>query len=121
MLKIVNDIIGKKKKVTNNSAEVKISKLTSEDVKRHMTVIINCRLPDPKYSSQSKNKVTSPKPHVSISETEVKTMEKWDIVGRLYAAHEAKMYNLLKQTNGGRVKHVSLEAGEDANDAGTGE
>jgi DNA topoisomerase-2 len=99
--------------------EIKIPKLNSEDVKRHVSIIINCRLPDTKYSSQSKTKLSSPKPHVVIPERIARIMTTWSLIERLNAALQAKMYNVLKKTNGGKVKHLQMDAGEDANNAGT--
>jgi DNA topoisomerase-2 len=107
----------KKKK---DAPDAKAPKLTADDIKRHVSIIINCRLPDPKYTSQSKTKMSNPRPHVSIPERIAKIISGWDLIARLYAALEAKMFNLLKKTNGsGRVKHLNMDAGEDANDAGT--
>ena len=94
-------------------------RLTVEDISKHISVIINCRLPDPKYTSQSKTRLAGPKPHIQLSEKTVDVIKNWNIVNHLIMALEAKMHTALKKTNGGRTKHISLDAGEDANDAGT--
>lgn len=120
IIEIVNAAMNQKKsKSKKKDTEGPTPKLTSEDVRRHISVVINCRLPDPKYTSQSKTKLASPKPHIHIPVETMKCVEKWNLISRLYAALEAKMFNILKKTNGGRVKHLNLEDGEDANDAGT--
>ncbi len=123
ILDLVNGSMEKKgkngKPKEKKEGDIKTPKLTSEDIKRHISIIINCRLPDPKYTSQSKTKVASPKPHVSISNKIVKSVEQWNLIARLYAALEAKMFNTLKKTNGGRAKHLDMDSGQDANDAGT--
>jgi hypothetical protein len=56
---------------------------------------------------------------VQLPEKTVDVIKNWNIVNRLIMALEAKMHAVLKKTNGGRTKHISLDAGEDANDAGT--
>ncbi len=116
ILHTINSSIEKRSKADKDT---KTMKLTMDDIKRHVSIILNCRLPDPKYSSQSKTQVTSPKPNILIPNHLIKDVEKWELIKRLYAALDAKLYNILKKTNGGRVKHVYLDNGSDANDAGT--
>jgi DNA topoisomerase-2 len=116
----VNTTMNNSKKGKSKSKdEVSMPKLNAEDVKRHVSIILNCRLPDPKFLGQTKDKLTGPKPHIFMNSDLLKNIEKWKLIESLYAALEAKMFNIIKKTNGGRVKHISLEAGEDANDAGT--
>lgn len=115
ILEIVNTSAEKKKK----KDDTKTPKLNIEDIKRHTSIILNCRLPDPKYTSQSKTRVSNPKPHISIPKKMIDDVLKWDLITRLYAALEEKMFNALKKTNGGRVKHIQIDSGEDANFAGT--
>lgn len=107
--------IHKSKKDKENRAV----RLTVEDIARHISIIINCRLPDPKYTSQSKTRLAGPKPHVFIPEKTMDIIKNWNIVNRLIVALEAKMHAALKKSNGGRSKHITLDAGEDANEAGT--
>ena len=84
-----------------------------------MSLIVNCRLPDPDFGSQSKTKLNNPKPHIEIDKSEVRNVEKWDLIKRLYAALEAKMFRNLERVEGGRGKYITLHAGEDAIHAGT--
>ena len=107
--------IGKKKKADG----LVIPKINIDDVKQHVSVILNCRLPDPKYNSQSKTKLENPRPHIHIDKSFMKTVEKWSLIDRLRAALDAKIMNKLKRTNGSRSKHLAILDGEDANDAGT--
>jgi DNA topoisomerase-2 len=120
VIDIVNSTMNANKKgKPKTKDDIVIPKITSEDVKRHVSIVLNCRLPDPKFQGQTKDKLTGPKPHISVPNDLLKNIEKWKLIDNLYATLEAKMFNIIKKTNGGRVKHVSLEAGEDANDAGT--
>jgi DNA topoisomerase-2 len=119
VIEIVNTAMNNNtKKKGKAKDDVPIPKLNADDVRRHISIIINCRLPDPKYSSQSKTKLSSPRPHIYMTVDELKVVEKWGLIARLYAALEAKMFNILKKSNGGRVKHLMLENGQDANEAG---
>ena len=83
-----------------------------------MSLLINCRLPDAKYSSQSKTMLTSPKPIVNISESEIKPMEKWDLFDRLHAALESKLYKTLSKDERKRKGRIIIDNGVDANEAG---
>ncbi len=107
--------MGKKKKADG----LVIPKINIDDVKQHVSVILNCRLPDPKYNSQSKTRLENPRPHIHIDKSIMKTVEKWSLIDRLRAALDAKIMNKLKKTNGSRSKHLAILDGEDANDAGT--
>ena len=113
----INEIINLLNK--SRSKESKLPRVAMDDVKSHISIVLNCRLPDPKYTSQSKTRLASPKPHISIPEKLVNPMKGWQLINRIILALEAKMYAVLKKTNGGRRKHINLEAGEDANLAGT--
>jgi hypothetical protein len=74
-------------------------KINSEDVKRHVSIVLNCRLPDPKFQGQTKDKLTGPKPHISVPNDLLKNIEKWKLIDNLYATLEAKMFNIIKKTN----------------------
>ena len=111
---------GKKGKKASASVEnVKTPHLTVSDIQPHISMVLNCRLPDPRYNSQSKTVLASPKPSITISEQMTKVLEKWHLVTRLFAALEAKMFKTLTKTDGKKKKHVFLDKGQDANDAGT--
>jgi DNA topoisomerase-2 len=113
----INEIINVLNK--SRAKENKLPRVTVDDIRAHISIILNCRLPDPKYTSQSKTRLASPKPHIAVPEKLVATVKNWQLINRLIIALEAKMYAVLKKTNGGRRKHIHLEAGEDANLAGT--
>jgi DNA topoisomerase II len=119
VIEVVNATMNSSKKGKKSKDDVPMPKLTAEDVKRHVSIVLNCRLPDPKFLGQTKDKLTGPKPHIHVPNDLLKDIEKWKLIDSLYATLESKMFNIIKKTNGGRVKHIQLEAGEDANDAGT--
>ena len=115
----VNETVEKEVKKGKKNEGLVIPKINIDDVRQHVSVILNCRLPDPKYNSQSKTKLENPKPHIHIDTSIMKTVEKWSLIDRLRAALDAKIMNKLKRTNGTRSKHLAITDGEDANDAGT--
>lgn len=95
-----------------------IPHLTMANVKPHLSLIVNCRLPNPKYSSQSKRHLDSPKPSIVLTDAFIRSIGSWSLFQRLEAELEAKAHNLLKKTDGKKKKHVSISKGEDADDAG---
>lgn len=94
-------------------------KLTLADVKPHISMIIAARLPDPKFKSQTKTMLASPTPKIDIPEKVLQPVMKWQLVERLYAALQAKMYKTLSKTDGKKKRHIFLKKGRDANDAGS--
>lgn len=93
-------------------------KLTLADVRPHLSIILNCRLANPQFTSQSKTKLMSPTPKINIPEKVLAPMGKWELVERLYRALEAKQFRSLAKTDGKKKRYISLEKGEDANLAG---
>ena len=108
---------GKKDKDKGKDAPKPI-KLTQADVKPHVSMIINTRLPDPKFKGQTKTMLASPTPRIEIDEQTLRPVMKWQLVERLYAALEAKMFKTLSKTDGKKRRHIKLKKGIDANDAG---
>lgn len=109
---------GKKNKKNVKSSEKKI-KLTMRDLKPHVSMIINCRLPDTQYDSQSKKKLTSPKPRITISEQTINSISKWSLIERLEAELDAKKFKQLTKGDSKKKGKFFLDKGENANEAGT--
>lgn len=117
VVKGINEGFTGKKKGKKN--EDSTPTLTSTDVKSHVSMILNCRFPDPEYTSQSKTKLSSPKVDINIGDDFVTKMGKWNLISRLVASLEAKAYKTLTKGDGKKSRHINLEKGEDANNAGT--
>ena len=94
-------------------------KLKPSDVKNHISILLSCRLQDPKFKSQSKECLSSPTPKFSIVESELKSMDKWQLYERLYAQLEFKEMKTMANSDGKKTRHVSNPKLEDANWAGT--
>ncbi|CAH6418815.1 DNA topoisomerase 2 [uncultured virus] len=108
----------KKGKKKADAKDTKVPHLTAGDVKPHVSMIINCRLPDPAYNSQSKVLLTRPKPKLTIPAAMLTGIGRWTLTERLYAALDAKMFKLEKKSDGKKRRHITLDKGEDANEAG---
>lgn len=92
--------------------------LSTADIKNHVSIIMNCRLPNPKFKSQTKTILSSPTPNLSIPESVLKPIKEWDLVKNLEELLKQKQNAKLKQTDGAKKRHVNIPDLEDANDAG---
>jgi len=118
ILKTVNEGSGKKKKKKDD----KTPKLALSDVKKHVSLFVNCWIEDPIFDSQSKNELKAPTPKVTIDEKILKPILNWDLVSRLYAELDAKQFRLSMKTDGKKTKNLSgMDKLKDANKAGTSE
>lgn len=105
--------------IVNSSKLAKSSQLNMGDIKPHISMILSVRLPDPKYTSQTKTTLSSPAPKFNIDDKILKPISKWNLIERLYASLEAKQYKNLSKTDGKKKRHITGLRGEDANAAGT--
>lgn len=93
-------------------------KLTLTDIKPHLSFIISCWLLNPQCSGQMKSCLTSPVPNLTLPETKLNRLMKWNVINHLYAAYEAKQMKLLSKTDGRKRRHTAVAKLEDANEAG---
>lgn len=98
--------------------EVKMPQLDMKNVKNHISMIVSCRLMDTKYSTQTKVKLTKPKPDIKIDPKTLSKVDRWRLVERLHEEMQAKLGRALKKNDGKKRKHITPDKGEDANDAG---
>jgi DNA topoisomerase-2 len=102
--------------------KTKAQKLTLGDVKRHVSLFVNCWVENPVFDSQSKNELKAPIPKITIDEKILRPIMKWDLVNRLYAELDAKLFRSASKTDGKKRRHLNgLGKLEDANKAGTNE
>lgn len=103
--------------------KVKTVKLTTTDVKNHISMFVSCWVGDPKFDNQYKTALrsigNSKTYKITIDDKILQPTLKWDLVNRLYAELEAKHFRASKSTDGKKRKYLSDLKGEDANDAGT--
>lgn len=100
-------------------AKFNLTKISAKDIKPHLTLILNCRLANPTYTSQSKTKLGSPNIQINFPEEYYAKIMKWDCIEGICNFIENKQLKKLKKTDGRKVRHVASEKGEDANMAGS--
>lgn len=93
--------------------------ITVKNIRPHLSFIVNTRLCDPDYNSQSKTKLVSPAVTVTYKDKYMKKLSDWNIIKRLYAEIDAMAFLKASKTDGIKRKHIDCENGEDANLAGT--
>lgn len=114
----INETMEKHAKKHKDDKEKRAIKINLNDVKPHISMVLMCRVKNPKFNSQSKTMLTSPTIKIHMDEDELKPIMRWQLVDRLYATLEAKQFNQLTKTDGRKKRHVRLLRGEDANLAG---
>lgn len=97
----------------------KKNNITVKNIKPHISFIVNTRLCDPDYTSQSKHKLVGPLIEVNYKEKNLRKIADWNIIKRLYAELDAMAFLKASKTDGNKRKHVDCENGDDANFAGT--
>ena len=115
VFKYISSIINGEKKRGKKTG----SSITVKNIKSHVSFIVNARIPDPEYTSQSKTKLASPSIDVNYQERVLKNIQTWEVINRLHAELEAMAYNKASKNDGSKRKHISMDNGEDANLAGT--
>ena len=95
--------------------------ITATNVAPHISAIVNARLPDPRYDSQSKTKLEYPKVHLEIVPKLLKQTNNWDTLARLYAELQARGIKGASASDGKKEKNTKFEKGRDANLSGTDE
>ena len=93
--------------------------ISPKNIRPHLSFIVNARVGNPAYNSQSKTKLTSPNISFSFGDNELKKFNDWEIIGRLRAEMEAIAYKNASDSDGKKRKHIEMDSGEDAGDAGT--
>jgi DNA topoisomerase II len=108
-----------KKKKGKEEKEIKIPQLDIKNVKNYISLIVSCRLMDTRYSTQTKVKLTKPKPNISIDPKTLSKVDKWRLVERLHEEIQEKLGRAMKKTDGKKKKHINPDKGEDAYHAGS--
>jgi DNA topoisomerase-2 len=110
IFKFITGVVNKGKKKGQN--------ISAKNIKSHLSFIVNVRVADPIYNSQSKTKLTGPSMVVDIPEAVLKKTQTWDIYNRLYAEIEAADFKNASKADGKKKANIKLEKGEDAREAG---
>jgi DNA gyrase/topoisomerase IV subunit B len=105
-------------KLLNKDDSKKKNILTLADIRPHISLVMSCRIPNPKFTSQTKTQLSGPQLKFDFPEKLFNHIYKWTLITRLYATLEAKQMKNLQKTDGKKRRHILLEKGEDANEAG---
>jgi len=122
-VKMINDSMLKKLTKQNKGKELDAKEkrshtITINDVKPHISILLNAKVTNPKFTSQTKTVLHSPTPKIDVPNEELKNIGKWQLIERLYAALDAKQFASLTKNDGKLRKRVKLMKGIDANEAG---
>jgi len=101
VVKTVNEKFGetKKGKKTTDSGMKKSNNINISEVKNHISLLVSCRVVNPKFNSQMKTALTAPVPKIKIDEEILKPIFKWKLMDRLQAALEAKQLANLNKSD----------------------
>lgn len=102
--------------------KLKKYKVKDTDIAEHLSMLLICRLPNPKYDGQTKDKLTSPIPEVIFmtqsGEVHPSEILKWDGITELIKILKSRTAALSRKTDGKKVKHTNVIKLEDASEAG---
>jgi DNA topoisomerase II len=122
-VQMINDTVLKKLTRQNKGKELDAKEkrahtITINDVKPHISILLAAKVMNPKFTSQTKTMLHSPTPKIEVPEEELRGINRWQLIDRLYAALEAKQFASMAKTDGKLKRYVRLLKGIDANNAG---
>lgn len=94
------------------------AKLVQADVMNHVTVFVSAVVPDPKFSGQTKSRLTAPRPAVRWFESDIEKVKDWSMVRAVTDTLDMKRKRLLSKTDGRKTRRINIPKAEDANHAG---
>lgn len=103
--------------ISHMKSKMKGYKINDKMISAHISMILFCRLPNPRYKSQTKDKVTSPKPVVGADNVIDRVLE-WTAVSRMESIAKAQINLIGKKTDGDKKKMVKSDKLMDAAYAG---
>lgn len=102
-----------------------VATMTWRDVRAHFSVIANCHLLNPDFTSQTKQELTVPTPRIQISPTEFRLAmtstspaTRWLLAERLAKIATVKEQKAVSKGDGKKQSRVDVPELDDANDAG---
>lgn len=90
--------------------------ITRKDIKPHITLILSCKLNQPKFKTQSKEYVVGPKPQVA--KLDLKQVGSWGLIDKIRQIIALKEGKLASKTDGKKTRHVNVKNLKDAGFAG---
>lgn len=106
-------------------AKAGVANFTGRDVRPHFSVIVNCNLRNPNFTSQTKQELSDPVPRIIISPDEFRiamtstsAANRWLLANRLMALAKTKELKAVAKGDGRKQTRVDVPELDDANDAG---
>ena len=93
-------------------------KFTQKDIKPYFKFIVKANLPNPEFSSQSKNRLTAPVPNVSVSLKDIKPVLRWGFIEDMKRLEKNKDKQILQNSQRKKRGYVRIEKFDPANKAG---
>lgn len=107
--------------VAKINAKSKNIKMTVKDIKQHFRLFVNCTVPNPEFTSQSKVCMSAPKIATSISSSQVSSLMKWSFLTEIRTMIEAREMLSLKKSERKSRNTRKIMGYDPANKAGTKE
>lgn len=108
-----------KQKENAKAREAPKRALRKDDVRPYISGIINCRVHDPSFNSQTKVELAGPEPKLTLDKQEIQTIYTWHLMEKLHTHLQAMKMYMLEKLNGRKVKNIRMKNGVDAYYAGT--
>jgi len=92
--------------------------LNIKDIKQFFKIFVNCKVVNPEFDSQNKEKLESPKVPFEVKPADIKKLLKWSVISDIEDIIRAKEMVVLKKTEKKKKAHVKIEGYDQANNAG---
>lgn len=89
------------------------------DIKQFFKVFVNCKVVNPEFDSQNKEKLEAPKVKFEVKPADIKKLLKWSVIEEIEDMLKAKEMVVLKKTEKKKKGYVKIEGYDAANNAGT--
>lgn len=106
----VNSLI---KRLTDIVRSMVKFKVTGNDIRRYICIVVSCYLKNPRFSGQNKTYLNGPTPKYDITPDQI---QGWALLDRVHMDNELR---LMKSTDGKKTRFIGIGKLEDANLAGT--
>lgn len=106
-------------------AKAGVAAITWRDVRAHFSVIVNCHLLNPDFTSQTKQELSTPTPRILVAPEEFRlamtsnaASTRWLLADRLVRLATLKEQKAVAKSDGKKQSRVDVPELDDANDAG---
>lgn len=104
--------------VAKLNSKSKNIKMTVKDIKQHFRIFVNCMVPNPEFTSQSKTYMSAPKVKASVTSSQVNALMKWNFVKDIREMIDAREMLSLKKSERKSRNNRKIDGYDPANKAG---